>query len=104
MIFRASSKASVTLKRAVGILWRSMNCLAKTLLLSISAAFLDGPKTRSPRFSNSSARPIMRGTSGPTTVRPIFSRSAKPTSPAVSVSSMGTFSATRRVPPLPGAQ
>ena len=101
---RASSKLSATLNRPVGILWRLMNSLAKTLLPSISAAFFEGPKTRRPRRSNSSTMPMVRGTSGPTTVRPILSRSAKSASPAMSVSASGTFSATSRVPPLPGAQ
>ena len=103
-IFRACSKSSVTLKRPVGIRWRPMNSLAKTLLPSISAAFFDGPKIFRPRRSNSSTMPMVRGISGPTTVSPIFSRSAKSASPAMSVSARGTFSATSRVPPLPGAQ
>jgi hypothetical protein len=38
-----------------------MNCLAKILLDSSSAAFREGPKTGSPRFSNSSAIPSDRG-------------------------------------------
>jgi len=46
-----------------------MNCLAKTLLPSISAARCVGPKTASPRLARSSAIPRVSGSSGPTTVR-----------------------------------
>ena len=101
---RALSAVSATRKRPVGILCRSMNCLAKTLLPSSSAALRLGPKTRSPRFSNSSTMPRDSGISGPTTVRSMPVWRAKSDSCSMFESGMATFSATSRVPPLPGAQ
>ena len=91
------------MKEAVGIRWRRMNSLAKTLLRSISAAAWDAPKILRSRFSNSSTIPRVRGSSGPTTVRSMRSFSAKSASSTVLEASMGMQSAAEAMPALPGA-
>ena len=78
--------------------------LAKTLLPSSSAAWREGPNTRSPSLSNASTSPATSGASGPTTVRSIRSLRAKSNSPAMSVAASSRFTASRAVPALPGAQ
>ncbi len=83
---------------------RSMNCLANTLLPSISAARWLGPKTASPRLASSSATPRVSGSSGPTTVRSIFISVAKSARRWTSSAARGTRSATAAMPGLPGAQ
>ncbi|MBA7642456.1 hypothetical protein ES703_50149 [subsurface metagenome] len=100
----ASSGDSAISHPAVGILWRSMNCLANTLLPSNSAVLLSGPNIFKPLSSNSSTMPIVKGNSGPTTVKPIFSFAAKSASPWISEESIATFSAMLIVPGFPGAQ
>lgn len=50
---------------AVGMLWRSMSCLAKSLEPSILAAALDGPNALMPAAAKSSTMPSISGTSGP---------------------------------------
>ena len=91
-------------KGPVGMSCRSMNCLAKTLLPSISAAAFWGPKTKRPRAASSSARPSESGSSGPTTVRSIRLSTAKSASSWISSGEIGTPVASGAVPGLPGAQ
>ena len=82
----------------------TMRALAKDLLASISAARRVAPKIRRPAFSKTSTMPSDSGPSGPTTVRPIFSRRAKSSSRGMSEAAMGTHSAASAIPALPGAQ
>lgn len=48
--WQASSAFVKDWNRAVGIPWRNINCLAKSLLDSISAAEADGPKHPIPKI------------------------------------------------------
>ncbi len=85
-----SSREVQTVASAVGISYFFMNSLEKTFDPSISAARRVGPKIKSPRFWNSSTIPRVRGSSGPTTVRSIFSFSAKSASSMMSATSICT--------------
>ena len=80
-----------------------MSSLANTLLDSISAAALLGPKIDIPAFSNSSTTPIASPVSGPTNVRSIDFANPALTSCSTSVGAMGRFVARSTVPPFPGA-
>src|SRR2546423_13657406 len=57
---------------AVGMPWRVMKALAKSLELSSCAAAWGGPKILSPACLKSSTTPSASGASGPTTVRPML--------------------------------
>ena len=72
----ASSSDSQVRKRAVGTPWRAMNAFANALLDSRRAAAAVGPKSSRPSAAKRSATPRLSGSSGPTTVRSICSRSA----------------------------
>ena len=90
---RQACAASASVKvseAAVGIWCRAMKRLAKSLELSSCAAARVGPKIFSPWARKRSTMPAASGASGPTTVRWIFSRSAKSASAVRSVS--GRFS------------
>ena len=95
--------SSATLNRPVGMLCRSMNCLAKTLLPSSSAALLrraeDAQAPLLELVDDAQGQRDLRADDGQVDLRPGAAKSA---SPAMSVSAIGTFSATSRVPPLPG--
>lgn len=69
MKFLAAEASVKDFQRAVGMLWRSMKALAQSLLDSITAAFFSGPKTWIPFLDKTSAMPLARGSSGPTTTR-----------------------------------
>ena len=68
------------------------------------AAFLRGPNTRKPSFSNTSTMPPTSGSSIPITVRSIAFDLAKSTSLSNSMAPIGTHSAICAIPALPGAQ
>ena len=74
---RAGSGWSKTRNSAVGTSACRISFLAKTLLASSWAAALVGPKMRRPAFWKASTMPSASGSSGPTTVRPMFSFLAK---------------------------
>ncbi len=99
----ASSSEPHTVASAVGIAYFRMNSFEKTFDPSSSAARRVGPKMSMPRFWNSSTIPRVRGSSGPTTVRSIFSFSAKSASSMISATPMATQSATWAMPAFPGA-
>src|SRR5215831_5757626 len=80
-----------------------MKALAKSLELSSCAAFAVGPTIARPAARNASTTPAASGASGPTTVSPIGSAFAKPTSASISVRSILVSSGSSAVPPLPGA-
>ncbi len=101
---RASSALSKTLKPAVGTLYFAISSLAKTLLDSNCAAGLFGPNILRSYLLNSSTIPRDNGTSGPTTVRSIFSLLAKSKRPWISSALISMHSAVCAIPPLPGAQ
>ncbi len=90
--------------QAVGMWCRARKSLVNALEPSSFAAVCVGPKQGSPASRKASARPMTRGASGPTTVRPTASFRAKLTSPSISVALMETFSTffSRAVPPFPG--
>jgi len=89
---------------AVGIFSARINSLAKIFEASNRAAFLFGPKTRSPSASNKSTIPAASGSSGPITVRSIPFSLAKRVSFGRSFAGIETFSAISCVPAFPGAQ
>ncbi|CJR97360.1 Uncharacterised protein [Streptococcus pneumoniae] len=99
----ASSKDVNVSYSAVGMSYFFIKSLANCLLPSMIAAACDGPNTRRPAFSNSSTRPSIKGTSGPTMVRPTWFSFANETSPAWSLSSMFTSCAEASMPSFPGA-
>ena len=88
-----------TSNAAVGILLRFKNCLAQILLDSNCAAFFVGPNIFKPISLNISTIPIASGTSGPTTVKQLFSDANLANSPKLSAD-IGTLF---NVPPFPGA-
>src|SRR5574340_641876 len=90
-------------KNAVGMLWRTMNALAKSLEDSSCAAALVGPKILRPAARNASTTPAASGASGPTTVSSMASRLTNPIRSGMAV--MATFStpSSKAVPALPGA-
>ena len=92
------------MKSAVGTLASCITVLAKALLDSKVAANFEGPKMGSPSFLNASTIPSANESSGPTTVRPIFSALANSTNPLISSDAIGTLVANAAVPGLPGAQ
>ena len=73
----ASSAESQVWNRAVGTPWRAMNAFANALLDSRRAAAAVGPNSRRPSAAKRSAMPRLSGSSGPTTVKSICSRSAR---------------------------
>ena len=77
-------------KNAVGMLWRVMKRLAKSLEDSSCAAALVGPNIFSPAARNASTTPAASGASGPTTVSSMFSRCTNAMSSGMAV--MATFS------------
>jgi hypothetical protein len=81
-----------------------MKSLANDLLDSSAAAAFDGPTMARPAALNTSATPTLRGSSGPTTVRSMRSRSAIASICVGFVRSPGTHCATAEIPGLPGVQ
>ena len=100
----AESGSENVAKAAVGIRFSSIISLAKALLPSNLAAPRLGPKIFSPLFSKRSTIPRVKGSSGPTTVRSIFSFSAKSLNFSTSSGRMDTSSTISPMPSLPGAQ
>ena len=80
-----------------------MSRLANTLLLSISAAFLSGPKQAMPACLSASTAPSARGSSGATTTKSMPFSLAKATMASMSFAPMGTRVASDAMPPLPGS-
>src|SRR5271169_6770016 len=80
-----------------------MNSFAKILLPSSCAAIFGGPRIVNPRCANSSAMPCTSGNSGPTIVRSAPSFIARSAAACTSPTFSGTHSASREIPPLPGA-
>ena len=99
--FSASSKFSYA---AVGMLYFFIKSLENALLPSRIAAFLRGPKIRSPLSSKISTTPPTSGSSIPMTVRSISFSCAKSASFSNSIAPIATHSATSATPALPGAQ
>src|SRR3954466_4299587 len=88
---------------AVGMLWRTMNALAKSLDDSSCAAARVAPKILMPASRKASTAPAASAASGPTTVRWMPSFFANASSSATSESAMFSSPLSRAVPPLPGA-
>src|SRR5664279_1262693 len=80
-----------------------MNALANAFELSSSAAALVGPKMRKPRARKMSTAPAASAASGPTTVRSIFSSTAKRASSSRPVIATFFRFGSSAVPALPGA-
>src|SRR5690606_11574361 len=83
--------------------WRFMKDLAKSLELSSCAASRVGPKIFRPCSRKMLTMPCASGASGPTTVRPMFSRRANSASSWGSVMERFSRRGSSAVPPLPGA-
>src|SRR5687767_4149167 len=81
-----------------------MKSLANDLLDSSAAAAFDGPTMARPAAVKASATPRLSGSSGPTTVKSMRSRSAIASSCAGLVRLPGTHCATAEIPGLPGVQ
>jgi len=75
-----------------------MSSFANALDDSIRAAAAEGPKTGRERLRKRSATPAASGTSGPTTVRVMFSPSAHDARPSPSDGSRSTGAAIRAIP------
>ncbi len=88
----------------MGIPYFFIKSLAKTLLPSIAAAALLGPKALIPFSSNLSTAPRAKGSSGATTARSILFSTANFVMPPISVAGISTHCACWDMPPLPGAQ
>ncbi len=76
----------------------------KPLEPSSAAAAAVGPKALMPAASSRSTSPSTSGCSGPTTTKSMALDVAKFTIPSRSSALMGTHSASRPIPALPGAQ
>src|SRR3989338_3766296 len=85
-------------KQRGGILAFSINLFANAFDVSISDAFLVGPKIGRPQERKTSTIPNERGFSGPTIVRSILFLIAKLARPTVLSTSIETFSAIAPVP------
>ena len=100
----ASSSESQVRKRAVGTPWRAMNAFANALLdSSRAAAWRRTEQQPAVARRNRSATPRLSGSSGPTMVRSICSRSASASSASGSARSTGAVRASAAIPGLPGA-
>src|SRR6266850_3601445 len=88
---------------AVGMLWRTMNALAKSLEDSSCTAARVAPKILIPASRKASTTPAASAASGPTTVSWMPSFFANATSSATSESATFSRPFSRAVPPLPGA-
>ena len=86
----AAARSVKQAKAAVGMPWRCISPFAKALLLSISAAPMQGPKAQSPCAWKWSTIPAASGASGPTTVRSTAFPSAHPASDWCSSASSGS--------------
>ena len=102
--FSAASALSKVSYAAVGILYFFIRSLEKAFEPSKIAAFLRGPKARSPSASRASTRPPTNGSSIPTIVRSIACSFANATSLSNSIAPIGTHSAICPIPAFPGAQ
>ena len=80
-----------------------MNAFANALLDSSRAAAAVGPNSSRPSAAKRSATPRLSGSSGPTTVKSICSRSASASSASGSARSTATVRASAAIPGLPGA-
>ena len=87
------------------MLWRAKKSLVNAFEPSSCAAACVGPKIISPSFVNASTTPATSGASGPTIVSSTSLPFAKDTRPAMSLTSIATFSSfgSVAVPALPGA-
>ena len=101
---RASSALSKFSYAAVGMLYFFIKSFENALEPSKMAAFLRGPNTRSPAFSNSSTTPPTNGSSIPIMVRSISFSFAKATNLSNSMAPIATHSANSAIPAFPGAQ
>ena len=88
---------------AVGMLWRTMNALAKSLEPSNCAAAWVGPKILRLAAWNASTTPAASGASGPTIVICICSSCANFTKSATLEIGTLIISGSVAVPALPGA-
>ena len=77
--------------------------LENTLLPSIIAAFLFGPKQGIPIAFKASTAPSTNGSSGATTAKSIAFSFAKSTIPSMSFAPIFTQVASAAIPPLPGS-
>ena len=100
----ASSALSKFSYAAVGILYFFIKSFENAFDPSRIAAFLRGPNTRRPAFSNSSTTPPTNGSSMPIIVRSISFSFAKATNLSNSIAPIATHSANSAIPAFPGAQ
>ena len=89
---------------AVGILYFFIRFFEKTFEASIIAAFALGPNARIPSACIASTIPSASGSSGATKTRSILFSLANLTMFSLSITPIFTSSASREIPPLPGAQ
>ena len=105
LIYASASVGEVkTSYLAVGMPYFFIRFFENTLLLSISAANLLGPKQVNPPASRKSTIPAPRGSSGATNTRSTFFSFARASIPSLSIASTLQHSASVEMPPLPGAQ
>ena len=100
---RALSISSNTSYSAVGILYFFISSFANTLLLSITAAALSGPKHLIPMASSASTAPRASGSSGATTAKSILFAAANSVIFSMSFAPMSMHSASFAMPPFPGS-
>ena len=77
--------------------------LENTLLPSITAARLSGPKQGTPIPFSRSTAPSTRGSSGATIAKSIFFSAANAVIPSISFAPTGTQTASCAIPPFPGS-
>ena len=102
MYLSALSISPNTSYSAVGIPYFFIRFLEKTLLPSIIAASLEGPKQGTPILRRASAMPRTSGSSGVTTQKSMPCVFANSTAEGISVAEILTHSASFAMPPLPG--
>ena len=104
MYSRAAAGSAKTSYPAVGMRYFFIRFLENTLLASIWAAAALGPKQGIPAASIKSTMPAARGSSGATNTKSTCFSLARANMPSLSMAFTGKHSASRLMPPLPGAQ
>ena len=99
---RAAFSSVNTSYCAVGMPYFFIRFLEKTLLPSMMAAALFGPKAGIPASCSASTQPNTSGSSGATTAKSIFCSFANLTIPSISLAPMSTQVASAAMPPFPG--
>ena len=104
-IYCAPGNAGIAeIAECVPISYFFIKSLENAFELSITAAFLRGPKIRSPFCSKTSTIPAANGSSIPTIVRSISFSFANSANCSNSIVLIGTHSAISAIPAFPGAQ